>query len=130
MQTSTGKAEFTSDYLNNKLTLRRLGAPLLYAYDAHSFIRRLRGMHGVPTLGATDALIIRPCRAIHTFGVNETIDVAFMNRQGIILKLQTVEPREVLMCWNACVALEMAHGTASRIGLAPGQQLIPDAGKW
>jgi len=130
MQTSTGKAEFASDYSNDKLTLRRLGAPLLYAYDAHSFTRRLRGIHGVPTLGATDALIIRPCRAIHTFGVSETIDVAFMNRQGIILKLQTVEPRKVLTCWNACFAVEMAHGTASRIRLAPGQQLIPDAGKW
>jgi len=130
MLTSTGKVEFATDYLNNKLTLCRLGAPLLYAYDAHSFIRRLRGIHGVPALGPTDALIIRPCRAIHTFGVDETIDVAFMNRKGTILKLQTVKPREVMMCWNACVALEMANGTATRLGLALGQRLIPGAGKW
>ena len=57
-----------NNYLQDKVTLRRLSAPLLYAYDACTFFRRLRGLHGVPPLGPTDALIIRPCMAIHTFG--------------------------------------------------------------
>ncbi len=118
------------DYLNNKVTLRRQGAPLLYAYDAHTYIRRLRGIHGVPILGVTDALIIRPCSAIHTFGVAHKIDVAFMNREGIILKLKTVKPGRVLMCWKATVVLEMASGTAARLNLAPGQELVPRKGRW
>ena len=120
----------SSDYLTNKVTLRRQRAPLLYAYDAHTYIRRLRGIHGVPTLGVTDALIIRPCRAIHTFGVAHKIDVVFMNREGIILKLKTVKPGQVLMCWKATVVLEMAYGTAARLNLALGQELVPSQGRW
>lgn len=130
MMATQRKLDRDSAFLANKVTLRRLGAPLLYAYDAHSFIRRLRGIHAVPKLGATDALIIRPCRAIHTFGVKQTIDVVFMDRSGIILKLQTVKPNEVMTCWNAVVCLEMAQGTAERIRLGVGQQLVPSQGRW
>lgn len=130
MMATLQKYGISSSFLTEKVTLRRLGAPLLYAYDAHSFARRLRGIHGVPTLGATDALIIRPCRAIHTFGVKQTIDVVFMNRYGVILKMQSVKPCEVMTCWNAVVALEMAEGTAARIGLGLGQTLVPSQGRW
>lgn len=117
-------------YLQDKVTLRRLKAPLLYAYDACTFFRRLRGLHGVPPLGPTDALIIRPCRAIHTIGLNEPIDVIFMNRYGVILKLATVSPRRAMLCWRASVVVEMAHGTASRLGLGVGQQFVPSQGRW
>ncbi|MGQ7848677.1 DUF192 domain-containing protein [Granulosicoccus sp. 3-233] len=117
-------------YLENKVTLRRLSAPLLYAYDACTFLRRLRGLHGVPPLGPTDALIIRPCKAIHTFGLSERIDVIFMNRYGVILKLATVSPRRAMWCWKASVVVEMAHGTASRIGLGVGQTFVPSRGRW
>ncbi len=117
-------------YLENKVTLRRLGAPLLYAYDANTFIRRLRGLHGVPPLGPTDALIIRPCKAIHTFSIDKPIDVIFMNRKGVILKLKTLQPNRVMLCLKSTVVVEMAEGTAERIGLGTGQQFVPDGSRW
>jgi len=123
-------AHRANTYLENKVTLRRLTAPLLYAYDACTFLRRLRGLHGVPPLGPTDALIIRPCMAIHTFGLKERIDVVFMNRYGVILKLKTIEPRRVSLCWKASVVVEVADGTASRIGLGVGQTFVPSHGRW
>lgn len=119
-----------NNYLQDKVTLRRLSAPLLYAYDACTFFRRLRGLHGVPPLGPTDALIIRPCMAIHTFGLKEPIDVIFMNRYGVILKMATVAPRRAALCWKASVVVEMAYGTASRIGLGVGQKFVPSQGRW
>jgi uncharacterized membrane protein (UPF0127 family) len=117
-------------YLEQKVTLCRLGAPLLFAYDACTFLRRLRGLHGVPPLGLTDALILRPCKAIHTAGLDAPIDIIFLDRHGIILKLVTLRPRQWTVCWRAALAVEMAAGTAQRIGLATGQQFVPSGGGW
>lgn len=122
--------ESHASYLANKVTLCRQRAPLLYAYDACTFVNRLQGLHGIPPLGATDALIIRPCKAIHTWGLTRAIDVAFMDKEGVVLKLQTVQPRRNLCCWNAAVAVEMDSGTAMRIGMEVGQRFIPSEGTW
>ena len=123
-------AEWDNEFLEKKVTLRRLSAPLLYAYDACTFFRRLRGLHGVPPLGPTDALIIRPCKAIHTFGMDKPIDVMFLDGNGIILMLATVNPKRAMMCLKSAVAVEMAAGTATRINLGVGQKFIPDEGHW
>ncbi len=123
-------AERDNEFLEKKVTLRRLSAPLLYAYDACTFFRRLRGLHAVPPLGPTDALIIRPCKAIHTFGLDKPIDVIFMDGNGIILMLATVNPKRAMLCLKGAVAVEMAAGTASRINLGIGQKFVPDEGHW
>ena len=86
MSLSRVLADKDARYLEQKVTLCRLGAPLLYAYDASTFIRRLKGLHGVPPLGLTDALILRPCKAIHTVGLDKPVDIIFLDRRGIILK--------------------------------------------
>lgn len=124
------KEQLRSTYLSNKVTLTRLGAPLLYAYDAKSFYQRLRGIHGVPSLGPTDAIILRPCNAVHTFGMKCPIDVVFVNRNGVILKSICVVPNRVVVCFGAMVAVEMAEGTAARIQLAVGQKFVPSHGEW
>lgn len=118
------------EFLERRVTLSRLKAPLLFAYDAYSFRRRLKGLHGVPALGPTDALILRPCSAIHTFGLTQNIDVVFLNRYGEIRKVLTVAPRRIRWCWNASVVIEMAEGTARRINLQPGQVFEPSEGHW
>lgn len=119
-----------SRYLTNKVTLERHGAPLLYAYDAHSFYNRLRGIHGVPTLGPTDALVLRPCQAVHTFGCKEKLDVVFLDERGVIIKISTVSPNRFAFAWKAVVVIEMACGTAARIRLGVGQEFGPSAGYW
>lgn len=120
----------TTDILHNKVTLRRLGAPLLYAYDACTFLSRLKGLHALPPLGPTDALIIRPCKAIHTWGLDKPIDVIFLDKRGNILKLKTVRPNSMFTCFSADVAVEMAEGTAARIRLGVGQNFAPAEGSW
>ena len=81
-------------------------------------------------MGPTDALIIRPCKAIHTFGLAKPIDVVFMDSNGIILKLSTVNPKRAMMCLKGAIVVEMAAGTAERIKLAVGQKFIPSQGHW
>ena len=106
------------------LTISRLGAPLLRAREAGTFWRRLRGLHDLPPLGATDALVLRPCRAVQTFGMRVAIDVAFVDATGRILRLETLEPGRVAICPRARLAVEMAAGTAARLDLAPGHVLV------
>lgn len=119
-----------SPFLTHKVTLSRLGAPMLYAYDAKTFRRRLCGLHSVPPLGPCDAIMIRPCKAIHTFGQKETIDVMFMNKYGIVLKLTTLKPWRITGCLKSVVAVEMAEGTAKRINMRVGQKFKPSEGYW
>lgn len=119
-----------SRYLTNKVTLQRHGAPLLYAYDASSFYNRLRGIHGVPTLGPTEALILRPCKAIHTFGCKVVLDIVFLNESGVIVKIMSMGPNRFAFASKAVVVVEMAHGTAARIRLGVGQTLGPNMGVW
>lgn len=107
-----------------KVTLSRLGAPLLKAYDASSFLSRWRGLHGVPRLSANDALIIRPCKAIHTFGMKYAIDVAFMNAEGRVIKLATLAPGNVSWCAGAWQVVEMSAGTMKRLQLETGHVLV------
>ena len=113
-----------------RLTISRLGAPLLHAHEARTFRARLRGLHALPPLGPTDALVIRPCRAIHTFRMARAIDVAFLDREGAILRVETVPPGSARLCVSARVVIEMASGTAARLGLGPGQVLLPPGGSW
>ncbi len=121
---------FFSSYYTNKVTLTRHGAPLLYAYDASTFYHRLRGVHGVPELGPTDAIILRPCKAVHTYGSKQTLDVAFIDKRGVIQKLVTMPPKRFVFSLKAMFVVEMAEGTAARIQLAEGQTFLPSTGDW
>ena len=105
-------------------TLARLGAPLLDAREADTFLARLFGLLALPRLGELDALVIRPCSAVHTFGMDYPIDVAFVDRDGTILKLASLGPRRGATCRGAHAAIELAAGTAARLSLAPGQRLV------
>jgi uncharacterized membrane protein (UPF0127 family) len=129
---TNGRAWLSADAIvrEDRVTLARLGAPLLYAYDANTFYRRLRGVRLIPPMGPTDALIIRPCKAIHTYGLIQPIDIVFLNLHGKILKMDTLKPRSLYACFGASVAVEMAQGTARRISLGVGQVLIPKNGAW
>lgn len=120
---SLGTADFP-------FTISRLGAPLLRAREAASFWQRLRGLHVLPPLGPNDALILRPCRAVQTFGMERPIDIAFVDAQGVVLKVARLEPGRIALCLGARVAIEMAAGSAARLELAPGHRLALSAGGW
>lgn len=113
-----------------RIALTRLGAPLLYAHDANTFLKRFRGLHAYPPLGLSDALVIRPCRSIQTYGMKYAIDVAFLDAAGHILKLATVKPAGSAWCFRSHIAVEMHAGAAQRLDLAVGQLLLPENRSW
>lgn len=114
----------------SRVIISRAGETLLFARDANSFFKRLRGLHGFLPLGPQDALIIRPCKVIHTWGMSATIDVAFVSRRGVVLKCLTVPPGRWSGCGGAKSVVEMAEGTISRLDLKAGDHLSASGKLW
>ena len=108
----------------------RNGQSLLRAHDANTFLSRLRGLHGLMPLAIDEALIIRPCSLIQTWRMPATIDVAFVDRQGVICKLTSVPPNRVVGSRRACVTIEMAHGAIEHFDLNEGEVLSLSSGAW
>ena len=111
-------------------TISRCGAPLLRAREASTFLSRLRGLHATGPLGPHDALIIRPCRAVHTYRLGYPIDVVFLDSYGAIIEIKTLSVGCVAWCRRARVVIEMAAGTGARLRFGPGQVLVSSSGAW
>ena len=67
------------------------------------------------------ALILRPCRQVHTVGMKFPIDVAFCDRYGFVLHRSTLAPRRVSrLVWRSYFAIEARAGSFERWKLEPG----------
>ena len=55
--------------------------------------QRRRGLAGRASIEGV--LILRPCRQVHTFGMQFPIDVAFCDRYGFVLHMTTLAPRRL-----------------------------------
>lgn len=110
--------------------LIRGAATVLLASVANTFWQRLRGLHALPPLSRREALLIRPCNSVHTFRLAYGIDVAYLDRQGVILKLVSLVPGQVSLCWSAKAVVEMPQGCIKDLALAVGQTLCMDGKPW
>jgi uncharacterized membrane protein (UPF0127 family) len=100
---------------------------------AERFDERLRGLLGRECWTRRHALWISPCRLVHTFGMRQAIDMVFVDREYRILRVDPdVEPNRVRGCPRAHGVLELAAGSARRLGLdAPAAGLAwVDAPGW
>ena len=69
----------------------------------------------------TGAFVLRRCRQIHTLGMRFPIDVAFCDRDGVVLRTVTVPPwRVTRVVWRAGFVVEAAAGSFERWQLRPG----------
>lgn len=97
----------------------RVLAALEIAADRRS---RRRGLRGRERLEG--ALLLRPCRQVHTFGVRFPIDAAFCDGDGTVLAVATLRPRRVSrVVWRAALVIEAPEGASARWGLAPGDRV-------
>jgi uncharacterized membrane protein (UPF0127 family) len=70
------------------------------------------------------ALVLRPCRQVHTFGMRFAIDVAFCDVSGVVLRIATISPRRMSApVWRAAFALEAPEGAFERWGLRAGDRV-------
>ena len=77
-------------------------APFILACTPWS---RLRGMKAYPTWHGV--LVLAPCADVHTFGIRRSLDIAFVDRWGIVLEsYRRVPPGRRRRCKGACYTLE------------------------
>lgn len=76
---------------------------------ADTMFSRARGLLGQHTLAPTDALWLKPCFAVHTFGMRFSIGVFFIDKHGVVLKtVARLKPNRVTVCWQAASVVETA----------------------
>src|SRR5919108_4999876 len=83
---------------------------------------RRRGLQGRDDLEGV--LVLRPCRQVHTFGMQFPIDVAFCDRDGFVLHTATLPPKRVSRpVFHAAFAIEARAGSFDRWKLNLGDVL-------
>ena len=102
--------------------LLRDGDVLASAEVTEGFVDRTLGLLGRSELDG--ALLLTRTRSVHTAGVRFRLDVAFLDRDLVVLDTCRLRPWWVaLPRWRACNVLEAAAGSFERWHLRPGDQL-------
>lgn len=102
--------------------LMRDGEVLASAEEAATRGARRRGLLGRDSLEG--ALVLRPCRQVHTFGMRFPIDVIWLRNDGRVLRIATIPPQRMSrFVLRARSVIEAASGAAARWGLRVGDEL-------
>lgn len=102
--------------------LVRDGQVLAAAEEPTGARGRARGLLGRD--GIDGVLVLRPCRNVHTFGMRFAIDVAFCDREAVVLRTCTLRSRRISpLVMRAAFALEAEAGAFARWNMQPGDHL-------
>jgi uncharacterized membrane protein (UPF0127 family) len=76
---------------------------------AETFFARALGFLGKRALLPTQALWLKPCLCVHTFGMRFSIAVFFIDKQGVVIKtIAKLKPNRIALCWRAASVVETA----------------------
>lgn len=113
-----------------KLIVERSGALVADQVDrAETFWTRLVGLLGHQRLAPGHGLLIAPCNSVHTFFMRFTIDVAFLDKQGNVIRtVANLKPwRATKIYPKAHATLELCAGALAQAGVLAGDRLIEQA---
>ncbi len=93
---------------------------------ANGRLARMRGLLGRPEPERGEGLLIAPCSGIHTWFMRYEIDVAFLDRDGrIVKKREHLPPFRVLpKVRGARAALELPSGELDRADARLGDTIL------
>ncbi|MDA8433684.1 MAG: DUF192 domain-containing protein [Nitrospiraceae bacterium] len=89
---------------------------------AQGVVARMKGLLGQKSMRAGAALLIVPCKSVHTFGMRFPLDVLFLDKKGRVtaLKEHLLPNRLTPLYIRAARVIEMPAGriaaTRTRIG--------------
>ena len=116
------RADAHDHVLENARTRMVVADRLLTAFDSASRRRGLLGRDGLPV---GTALIIAPSNAVHTFFMRFPIDVAFVRRDGRVIKARAaVRPWRLTASLRGFTVIELPAGTLERSNTICGDRLI------
>ncbi len=102
--------------------LVRDGDVLASAEIAETRAERRRGLAGVTEIEG--ALVLRPCRHVHTVGVRVPIDVALCAADGRVLHVETLRPRRLSsIVWSTRWVVEARAGAFEQWRVRAGDVL-------
>jgi uncharacterized protein len=115
------KKDAPAHVLRNARSGGLVAASLETAFDSKT---RNRGLLGRDGLDRDSALVLAPCNSIHTFFMRFPIDVAFVARNGRVVKTATrIRPWRISLSVTAFATIEFAAGTLERVDLRRGDTL-------
>lgn len=83
---------------------------------------RRRGLLGREAVDG--ALLLRPARSVHTFGMRFPIDVAHLDREGVVVRLTSMKPHRLgAYVHRARSVVECEAGSFARWGVRVGDRL-------
>jgi hypothetical protein len=89
------------------------------AFDSKT---RKKGLLGRESLAEDFAMIIAPCRAVHTFSMRVPLDLVFVARDGTVTKTcRGVKPWRIAGSMKAYAVIEAAEGFVDRHEIVPGE---------
>lgn len=85
---------------------------------------RMRGLLGRNLLPVDEALLLKRCASVHTFGMRFAIDVVFLDRfERAVAIHHDLRQRRIVFNLRAAHTLELSAGVARTLGLTVGDQL-------
>ncbi|MDD5431566.1 MAG: DUF192 domain-containing protein [Candidatus Omnitrophica bacterium] len=93
---------------------------------AQSFFKKAKGLLGVKEFKEGHALIIKPCNSIHTFFMQISIDVIFVDAANIVVKcIPNLPPfRLSPIYFEASYVIELPAGTINKTQVKTGDCLL------
>lgn len=108
--------------LHNARSGGLIAATVLTAFESKG---RRAGLLAYASLPAGVAMVIAPSNAIHTFFMRFAIDVAFVARDGRIVKThRSLGPWRIAAALGAYAVVELPAGTLARLDTVVGDRLV------
>ncbi|MFD1037347.1 DUF192 domain-containing protein [Virgibacillus byunsanensis] len=94
--------------------------------QAYSFVKRLKGLMFTDKLESGTGVHIRPCQSVHTFFMNYSIDIIYLNKANIVVAIdEALPPGKVGGRYaDAVSVIELPTGTTGRTETKVGDELI------
>ena len=86
---------------------------------------RIKGLLGRNSLSSGDALLLKPCNGIHTFGMRFAIDVIFLDRKNrVVAVTKDLQPNRLTRLYlHAASVLELPAGTIDATATVIGNEV-------
>jgi uncharacterized membrane protein (UPF0127 family) len=95
---------------------------------ADGMFTRMRGLLGRGSLRSDEGILLRPASSVHTAFMRFPIDVVFVDRDLVVLKVvPELRPWRAAACRGAKATFELPAGEARRRGVVPGTGLTLSA---
>lgn len=89
-----------------------------------NMFERMKGLLGSPPPATGEGLLIKPCSSIHTFAMQYSIDLIFLDKSWKIIKtIAKLKPWRIATAPTASMVLELRAGSLEELHLIAGQQL-------